>query len=95
MVVLPELTGRTTFFLFEDAVEVTQVIEAAFKTDLGDRTTGINQFACGIAQADIDDIVALEHGVFIVFDDEHGVFKVAKVLQGRNQFIIVALMEPN
>ena len=33
MVVLPELTRRTTFFLLEDAVEVTEVVKTAFETD--------------------------------------------------------------
>ena len=33
MVVLPELTGGTTFFLFEDAVEVTEVVKTAFEAD--------------------------------------------------------------
>ena len=58
MVVLPELTGRTTFFLLEDAVEVTEVVKTAFEADFWDGPTGIHQFACGIAQANIDDIVA-------------------------------------
>ena len=56
-VVLTELFRGAPFSLFEDAVEVGEVVEATVVADLADGVGGINQQAGGIAQADVDDVV--------------------------------------
>ena len=45
------------------------------------------------AGSDIDDVVTGADGFFIVFDDDHGVAKVAQVGEGVQQALVVALMQ--
>lgn len=56
-VVLTELFRGAPFSLFEDAVEVGEVVEATVVADLADGVGGVDQQAGGIAQADVDDVV--------------------------------------
>ena len=52
-----KLGGRAALALTEDAVEVAEVVEAAAEADLLDAVDGIYQFAGGIAQTDVDDVL--------------------------------------
>lgn len=45
------------------------------------------------ARSDIDDVVAGEHGVFVMFDDDDGIFEVAEVFESVDEFVVVALVE--
>src|SRR5713226_8659908 len=51
-----------------------------------------NEIAAGIARswAEVDDEIGAANGVFIVFDDEHGVAEIAKLLEGAEQASVVA-----
>ena len=45
------------------------------------------------ARADVDDIVGRTHSVFVMLDDKNGVFKVAKMFEGGDEFVVVALVK--
>src|SRR6266852_2519523 len=51
-----------------------------------------DKVTAGIARswAEVDDEVGAANGVFIVFDDEHGVAEIAKLLEGAEQASVVA-----
>lgn len=58
MVVVAEGCGRAAFFLLEDAVEVTDVVEAATVANLCNAGVGIHKLAGSIAETNVNDIVA-------------------------------------
>ena len=58
VVVLTELTWRASFFLLEDAIEVTEVIESTIEPYLTDALSCIHEHAGSIAQTKVDDIFA-------------------------------------
>ena len=45
------------------------------------------------ARSDVDDVIGGTHGILIMFDDDHGIPEVTKVLQRRNQTIVIPLMQ--
>ena len=47
------------------------------------------------ARAEVDDMVGRANGVFVVFDDDDGVPDVAHSLEGREQALVVALVQPD
>lgn len=47
------------------------------------------------AGADVHEIVALVDGVFVVLDYDDGVPQIAQVLEGIDEFVVVALVEAN
>lgn len=57
LVHLPELPRRAAPFRFEGAVEIREVVEAAFVTYLGDVPACIYQGAGGISQSYVHDII--------------------------------------
>ena len=56
-IVLTELFRRTILLFLEYPVEIRQIVEATFVTDLSDCHRGIHQKPCRISQPDIYDIV--------------------------------------
>ena len=56
LVFLAKLGGSTSFATAEEAVEVTQVVEATTPADLTDTIDGVDQPARSMSQADINDI---------------------------------------
>ena len=62
--------------------------------DLLGRTGGDEQAAVlAGAGAEVEDVVGLADGVFVVLDDEDGVAQVAEVFEGVEEALVVALME--
>ena len=57
MIVLSELTWRTSLLLLEDAIEVAEVVETAVEPDLADALGCIHQHPGCIAQTEVDDIL--------------------------------------
>ena len=51
------------------------------------------KLAC--ARAHIDHIVGRTDRVLVVLDDDHGVALVAQALQGRDEAVVVALVQPD
>ena len=45
------------------------------------------------AGAEVEDVVGLADGVFVVLDDEDGVAEVAEVFEGGDEALVVALVE--
>jgi hypothetical protein len=45
------------------------------------------------ARAQIENIISVANGFFVVFDDEHRVAQIAQPFQRLNQTVVVALME--
>ena len=43
----------------------------------------------------IDDVIRRVNSVFVVLDYKHGIAQVPQVFQGRNEAVVVALMEPD
>ena len=58
MVVVAECCRRTSLLLLEDTIEVADVVEAAAVANLSNAGMRIDEQASGIAQADVDDVVA-------------------------------------
>lgn len=57
MIVLSELTWRTSLLLLEDAIEVAEVVETAVEPDLADAFGCIHQHPGCITQTEVDDIL--------------------------------------
>ena len=57
VVILPELRGVAIFFLFEDAVEIAQVIESAVETNFWNAPACIDEHSRSSAQPDVDNVV--------------------------------------
>ena len=47
------------------------------------------------ARPQVDDMIGVAHGLFVVLDDDHGVAEVAQPLEGAEQAIVVALVQPD
>ena len=47
------------------------------------------------AWANVDHVISTANGVFVVFNDDHGIAEVAQAGQGLEQSVIVALMQAN
>ena len=45
------------------------------------------------ARADIDDVIRGPHGILVMLDDDQGVPQVAHLLQGLDEFVVVALVK--
>ena len=58
VVVVAELGGAHALALAEDAVEVAQVVEPAAVAYLGDRVGAVDELSAGIAQTEVDDVIA-------------------------------------
>ena len=58
MIVLSELRGTTTLALLEDTVEVAEIIETTTETDLGNGVRAVDEHSAGIAQTEVNDILA-------------------------------------
>ena len=58
MIILTELGGATALTLAEDAVEVAQVVETATITYLGNRICAVDKLTAGIAQSQINNVIA-------------------------------------
>ena len=43
--------------------------------------------------ADVDEVVSLQHHLFIVFNDDDGIARIPQGLEAFNQAIVVALMQ--
>ena len=56
MVHFAEFARCASLFAAEDAVEIRHVVVAAFVTDFGDGLVGVNQQACHLADADVDEV---------------------------------------
>ena len=54
---LPELPGRAAFFLFENAVEIRNIVEPAVVSHFCNRIRGIDQYAARMTQADFGEAV--------------------------------------
>ena len=64
--------------------------------DVGWRALGDDAAAVDAgARADVDDVVGVHDRVLVVFDDDDGVANVAQVLEGVEQAVVVALMQPD
>ena len=57
MVVFPEFRRAATLLFAENAVEITQIIEAAAITDLCNRVCAVNQHAARITQSHVNNII--------------------------------------
>ena len=57
MVILTEFRRTTTFALLENTIEITEIVEAAIKTDFGYRMRAINKHSTGITQTLINNIL--------------------------------------
>ena len=62
--------------------------------DLGGRALG-NHLAAQTARAgaEIEDVVGVADGLFVVFDDQHGIAQVAQFFQSLDEPVIVALVK--
>ena len=58
MVVFAKFGGTAALALLEDAVEIAEVVEAAAVTDLGNGTVAVDQLSAGVAQTEVDDVLA-------------------------------------
>jgi hypothetical protein len=45
--------------------------------------------------AEVDEVVGRAHGVLVVLDDDHGIPLVAERLEGPQQAVVVARMQPD
>ncbi len=62
--------------------------------DLGRRALGDDVAAeTARAGAEVEHVVGVADGVFVVLDDQHGVAQVAQLLEGLNQPVVVALVQ--
>ena len=70
------------------------VSEAGFGHDLCGRAVG-DEVAAVLAGAgaEVEDVVGVADGVFVVLDDEDGVAEVAEVFEGLEEALVVALVE--
>ena len=58
MVVFAKFGGTAALAHLEDAVEIAEVVEAAAIADLGDGAVAVNQLSAGMAQTEVDDVLA-------------------------------------
>jgi hypothetical protein len=47
------------------------------------------------ARAHVNDVISAPHRLLVVFDDDEGVSEVAKSLQRVEQFVVIALVQPD
>ena len=57
MIILPELRWRAVLFLFEDTIEVTEVVKPTGIADLSNTLGSVHQHPTGIAQPKVNDIL--------------------------------------
>ena len=58
MVVFAKFGGTAALTLLEDAIEIAEVVEATAITNLGNGTIAVDQLTTGVAQTEVDDVLA-------------------------------------